>query len=180
MTTHFYVDAQGNPINLTGGGVEESSVAAVADTIARRDTAGRLKAAPPARDADLCTRGYTRQCWTAIDQRVSLSPKWSTTSQGSVISQVVKSPVDGWVFAHGFEFQPFLDVLVYDDSSDGLVTVFRNRSLQYYTTPPTTGGYYHYSVSPVRAGQWVRLQIEHLRNVGQVLWQIISSYGVKT
>lgn len=178
MTTHFYVDAQGNPINLTGGGgVEESSVAAVADTIARRDSAGRLKAAAPVADADLCTRGYTRQCYTVVNQEIRLSPTWSSTN-GSSVSQVVQSPFDGWVIAHGFEFQPFLDVLVYDNQGDTAV-VFRNRSLQYYTIPPTTGGYYHYSISPVRAGQWVRLQIEHLRNIGQILWLIKRSYGVK-
>lgn len=40
MTTHFYVDAQGNPVNLTGGGVETARVNLLPSTIVRRKANG--------------------------------------------------------------------------------------------------------------------------------------------
>lgn len=179
MATQFYIDAQGNPVNLTGGGAEKGSVSVVADTLARRDSAGRLKAAAPVKDEDLCTRGYTRNAYTPINQEVEFSITGWSGSTRAITSGFIRVPFDGWVYVHGFEYQPYMDILVYENNTTTKVT-FITRSMQYYTTLPSTGGYYFYDVAPVRAGQYVRVMV-HSNNFGGVVkgW-FLRANGVKT
>lgn len=179
MPTNMYIDAKGNLHNLTGGGAEKGSVSVVADTLAQRDSAGRLKAAAPVKDEDLCTRGYTRNAYTPIDQEVEFSITGWSGSAGATTSSFIRVPFDGWVYVHGFERQEFMDILVYENNTTTKVT-FRVRSLQYYSVVPSTGGFYFYTIAPVRAGQYVRIMVPQYTRGGTIKGWFLRANGVKT